>query len=89
MHAAKVAFAGYFKGFGRLVILDHGEGFYTLYAHLGGIGVSQGDEVEAGAQLGTVGDTGSVSRVKLYFELRFRGRPINPARWVNCPRGER
>ena len=88
VHGAKVAFAGYFKGFGRLVILDHGEGFFTLYAHLGQIKVSQGAEVEAGTLLGTVGDTGSVSRVKLYFELRFRGRPINPARWVRCARGE-
>ena len=58
-YAGLVGFAGWFSGFGNLVILDHGEGYYTLYAHLGSLGVAKGQQVTAGTPLGEVGDTGS------------------------------
>jgi septal ring factor EnvC (AmiA/AmiB activator) len=76
-----VAYADAFAGFGRVVILDHGGKFYTLYGHLASVDVSKGAPVEAGDELGTVGmaPTGAPS---LYFEVRIDGRPADPVQWL-------
>ncbi|HEX7624024.1 MAG TPA: peptidoglycan DD-metalloendopeptidase family protein [Anaeromyxobacteraceae bacterium] len=78
----RVAHAGWFKGYGNLVIVDHGDGFHTLVAHLASMSTAMGEEVEAGALLGTVGDTGSLKGPYLYFEIRERGRSVDPASWL-------
>jgi len=78
----RVAHAGWFKGYGNLVIVDHGDGFHTLVAHLASMSTAMGEEVEAGALLGTVGDTGSTKGPYLYFEIREHGRPVDPAAWL-------
>lgn len=78
----RVAHAGWFKGYGNLVIVDHGEGFHTLVAHLASMTAAAGEEVEAGAVLGTVGDTGSLKGAYLYFEIREHGRPLDPKAWL-------
>ncbi|WP_242394517.1 murein hydrolase activator EnvC family protein [Anaeromyxobacter oryzisoli] len=78
----KVVYAGWFKGYGNLVIVDHGEGYHTLVAHLATMQTATGEAVEAGAVLGTVGDSGSLKGPYLYFELRERGRPVDPAPWL-------
>ncbi|MGC3997907.1 MAG: peptidoglycan DD-metalloendopeptidase family protein [Anaeromyxobacter sp.] len=78
----RVVHAGWFKGYGNLVILDHGEGYHTLVAHLGAMQVAMGEEVEAGRVLGTVGDSGSLKGAYLYFEVRERGKPVDPAQWL-------
>jgi septal ring factor EnvC (AmiA/AmiB activator) len=78
----RVAHAGWFKGYGNLVIVDHGEGYHTLVAHLATMQTAMGEEVEAGAVLGTVGDSGSLKGPYLYFELRERGRPVDPRPWL-------
>jgi len=78
----RVAHAGWFKGYGNLVIVDHGDGFHTLVAHLASMSTAMGEEVEAGALLGTVGDTGSMKGAYLYFEIREHGRPVDPAAWL-------
>jgi septal ring factor EnvC (AmiA/AmiB activator) len=80
--AGRVVHAGWFKGYGNLVIVDHGEGYHSLVAHLGAMRTAMGEEVAAGAVLGTVGDTGSLKGTYLYFELRERGRPIDPRPWL-------
>ena len=77
-----VRFAGWFRGYGKMVIVDHGESYFTVYAHLDEIQVGVGDEVEAGRTLGTVGDTGSLSGPLLYFEVRHGSEPLDPARWL-------
>lgn len=77
----RVAFAGWFRGYGNLVIVDHGAGFHTLYAHLAAIGVKEGEDVEAGTLVGLVGDTGSLKGAYLYFELRANGKPLDPMPW--------
>lgn len=77
----KVAYAEWFRGYGNLVILDHGDGYHTLYGHLDAIEVERGAEVEAGQRLGVVGDTGSLKGPFLYFELREDGKPIDPLPW--------
>ena len=76
-----VAYADTFAGFGRVVIVDHGGRFYTLYGHLASVDVSKGAAVEAGDDLGTVGmaPTGGPS---LYFEVRIDGRPADPVQWL-------
>jgi septal ring factor EnvC (AmiA/AmiB activator) len=78
----RVVHAGWFKGYGNLVIVDHGGGFHTLVAHLGSMRTAMGEEVDAGAVLGTVGDSGSLKGPYLYFELRERGRPVDPRPWL-------
>jgi murein hydrolase activator len=78
----RVVHAGWFKGYGNLVIVDHGEGYHTLVAHLASMRTAMGEEVAAGAILGTVGDSGSLKGPYLYFELRERGRPVDPRPWL-------
>jgi septal ring factor EnvC (AmiA/AmiB activator) len=78
----RVVHAGWFKGYGNLVIVDHGDGFHSLVAHLASMRTAQGEDVEAGTVLGTVGDSGSLKGPYLYFELRQGGRPVDPAPWL-------
>jgi septal ring factor EnvC (AmiA/AmiB activator) len=80
--AGRVVHAGWFKGYGNLVILDHGEGYHSLVAHLATMRTAMGEEVPAGSVLGTVGDSGSLKGPYLYFEIRERGRPVDPRQWL-------
>ena len=77
-----VLYAYWFKGYGRLIVLDHGEGYYTVYAHAAEITVQVGDRIAKGQPIGLVGDTGSVTGSQLYFEVRHRGTPQNPLAWL-------
>jgi len=77
----RVVFADRFAGYGKIVIVDHGERFYTIYAHLSEILRKSGDEIKRGEVLGLVGDSDSLAGVKLYFEMRKDGRPIDPVPW--------
>jgi septal ring factor EnvC (AmiA/AmiB activator) len=79
---AAVRFAGWFRGYGRLVILDHGDRYFTVSGHLGELAVEVGDSVEAGEPIGTVGDTGSLSGARLYFEIRRGSEPLDPGDWL-------
>jgi murein hydrolase activator len=78
----RVVHAGWFKGYGNIVIVDHGDGYHTLVAHLGSMRTAMGEDVDAGAVLGTVGDSGSLKGAYLYFEIRERGRAVDPAGWL-------
>jgi septal ring factor EnvC (AmiA/AmiB activator) len=73
-----VVHVGWLRGFGRIVILDHGEGHHTLHAHLDRAAVSRGQDVGRGEVIGTVGETESLNGPKLYFELRGNSRPMDP-----------
>jgi septal ring factor EnvC (AmiA/AmiB activator) len=75
-------YTGWFKGYGNLIILDHGNDYYTLYAHVADIRVREGEDVRQGQVIGTVGDTGSLAGSRLYFEVRYQGRPEDPAEWL-------
>jgi len=81
VQAGTVAYADAFAGFGRVVIVDHGGRFYTLYGHLASVDVSKGATVQDGDEIGTVGmaPTGTPS---LYFEVRIDGRPADPVQWL-------
>lgn len=78
-----VLYADWFRGYGRLIILDHGQGFYSLYAHGSELLVQVGDGVRAGQVIGRVGETGSLEGPQLYFELRHRGNPQDPLVWLS------
>ena len=71
-----------YDGYGRMVLIDHGNGVQTLYAHLSGLHVSVGQVVGPGDGVGTIGTTGSVTGSHLHFEVRLGGRPVNPANWI-------
>jgi len=71
-----------FEAYGSMVILNHGDGYYTLYAHLSGISVGVGSEVTAGQVIGHSGDTGSLKGPVLHFEVRKGGSSLNPEDWL-------
>jgi septal ring factor EnvC (AmiA/AmiB activator) len=77
-----VAFSDWFKGFGNLLILDHGGGFMTVYAHASERLVSQGSEVVGGQIVARGGDSGSLDGPKLYFEIWRDGKPEDPLVWL-------
>jgi septal ring factor EnvC (AmiA/AmiB activator) len=78
----KVVHAGWFKGFGNLLIIDHGDRVFSLMAHLDQLEKAVGDAVKEGDEVGTVGDTGSLKGAYLYFELRDGQKPLDPGRWL-------
>jgi len=82
VYAGHVVYSGWFKGYGNLIILDHGNDYYTLYAHVAEIRVTEGDDARQGQVIGTVGDTGSLAGARLYFEVRYQARPQDPAVWL-------
>jgi murein hydrolase activator len=75
----RVAFADQYSAYGRTVIIEHGDGYYTVSANLDEIAVRTGDDVSAGSRLGTVGDTGGGAM--LYFEIRAGSDGLDPAEW--------
>ncbi len=80
--AGKVVFAGWLESYGQVVIVDHGEGYHSIYAHLGVLLASKDLHIIEGTQIGTTGDTGSLRGTVLYFELRHNGTPVDPLRWL-------
>jgi hypothetical protein len=85
VHAAgpgRVAHAGWFYGYGNLVVLNHDGGFQTLYGHLSEVHVFIGELVRAGATLGLVGSTGTSTGTHLHFAVAYKGKPIDPAKLI-------
>ena len=80
-----VVFSDRFSGYGKMVIVDHGERYYTIYAHLSEILKKKGDMVKRGETLGLVGDSDSLAGAKLYFEMRKDGRSVDPLPWFKRP----
>lgn len=75
--------SGYNGGFGRQVILNHGFGYKTRYAHMQDVHVSRGDTVRRGQVIGTVGNTGRSTSSHLHYEVIYKGRPVNPVNYFN------
>jgi septal ring factor EnvC (AmiA/AmiB activator) len=78
----KVIYISWLRGYGQFVIVDHGKGYYTLYANLSEIMVETGNSVKAGETIGLVGDSGSLEGAKLHFELRHKKDQLDPAEWL-------
>jgi septal ring factor EnvC (AmiA/AmiB activator) len=68
--------------YGQMIIINHGDGYYTLYGHLSGISVAVGQEVAAGQTIGLSGDTGSLKGPELHFEVRKGGTAVDPQSWL-------
>jgi len=78
----RVVFADWLRGFGNLIILDHGGGYMSLYGNNDSLFRQVGDVVKAGDPIAAVGATGGNPQTGLYFELRFQGKPFDPLTWV-------
>lgn len=78
----QVVYADWLRGFGNLLILDHGNGFMSLYGHNEGLLRQVGENVRSGDPIARVGATGGVAETGLYFELRREGKPFDPMAWV-------
>jgi len=82
IYPGTIVFSNYFKGYGNMVIVDHGDGFFSLYAHNSKVYKRVGSNVGKNELLASVGDVDSPRGSMLYFEIRYQGKPINPAPWV-------
>ena len=78
----QVVFADWLRGFGNLMVIDHGEGFLSVYGNNESLLRNVGDRVAVGDVVAAVGNTGGIEQTGLYFELRFEGRPFDPLGWV-------
>ncbi len=76
-----VSYAGYRGGYGNLIIIEHGYGFTTYYAHLSRINVREGQSVTKGQMIGRMGSTGRATGPHLHYEVRVGGNPVNPSRY--------
>lgn len=82
VHSGRILFASWFKGYGNMIIIDHGEHYYTIYAHADELFKTKGEEVSTGDVIATVGDTGALSGPTLHFEVRHHGKPQDPLTWI-------
>lgn len=84
VHGGRVVFADWLRGAGLLVILDHGNGYLSLYGHNQTLLKAAGDVVKAGESISTVGNSGGQDTPALYFAIRQQGRPSDPAQWCHA-----
>lgn len=78
----RVVFADWMRGYGLMLIIDHGEGFMSVYAGAEALLVEPGDWVESGVAVATAGQSGGFAESGVYFELRRQGKPLDPASWI-------
>ena len=83
VYEGTVIFSDYFKGFGNMMVIDHGGGYFSLYAHASRLSKKVGAEVARHETVGVVGDVDSNKGSMLYFEIRHQGKPVDPAEWVH------
>lgn len=81
VYDGEVIFADYFKGYGNMIIVDHGDGFFSLYAHAANVAKRVGAKVSRNDVLASVGDVDSSKGPMLYFEIRYLGKPVDPSPW--------
>jgi len=77
----RVAFSDWLQGFGFITIIDHGDGYMSLYGNCESLFKQTGDWISAGDVIATAGDSGGQPQSGIYFEIRSRGKPVNPAKW--------
>jgi len=77
----RVAFSDWLQGFGFITIINHGDGYMSLYGHSESLFKQAGDWVSTGEVIATTGDSGGQPQSGVYFEIRYRGKPVNPSKW--------
>jgi septal ring factor EnvC (AmiA/AmiB activator) len=82
IHPGTVAYTDHFQGYGNLIIIDHGMSYFTLYGHCSDFLVKKGDPVQADQSIAMVGDYSSLKGKTLYFEIRYKTKPLNPLQWL-------
>jgi septal ring factor EnvC (AmiA/AmiB activator) len=82
IHPGTVAYTDHFQGYGNLIIVDHGMSYYTLYGHCSDFLVKKGDPVQADQSIAVVGDYNALQGKTLYFEIRYKTKPLNPLQWL-------
>lgn len=82
VHEGKVVFADDFKGYGQLVIINHGGGYHTLYGNLAKIFLRNGAIINENQALGETGESSTLGTSGLYFEIRYKGKPLDPQQWL-------
>lgn len=82
VHEGRVVFADWFRGYGKMAVLDHGDGYYSVYAHLGELSIALGSDIVWNQTIGTIGQTGLSEEPQLYFEIRRDGTPLDPGDWL-------
>jgi len=82
LFSGKVLYSEWFKGYGNMIIIDHGNHYYTVYSNIEEVFITTGAYVETGEVIATVGDSGSLIGPKLYFEIRHHGEPLDPLLWI-------
>ena len=85
VHHGRVVYADWLRGLGLLLILDHGDGFMSLYGHNQSLFKETGEWVEPGEVIGLVGRSGGHSKPGVYFGIRKQGKPVNPGQWCRAP----
>lgn len=85
----RVAFSDWLRGYGLLLIMDHGDGYMSLYGHNESVFKDTGEWVEPGEVIASVGDSGGQNTPGLYFEIRHDGKPVNPVKWCATSRPPR
>lgn len=83
VYPGKVVFSDWLKGYGLLLIIDHGQGVMTLYAHNQSLFKSKGQTVFQNEQVASVGHSGGIKQNGLYFEIRLRGKAVPPLSWLS------
>ncbi|MCF2948098.1 peptidoglycan DD-metalloendopeptidase family protein [Paraglaciecola aquimarina] len=83
IHDAKVLYSDWLRGFGLVTVLDHGNGYMSLYGHNQALLKQAGETVSAGESIALLGQSGGQSRPNLYFEIRHKGKPVNPTSWLD------
>lgn len=78
----RVVYADWFKGYGLLLIINHGSGYHSLYGNLSEIFHKTGDIINKGSSVGIVGNSRLLNFPALYFEIRYKGKPVDPAKWL-------
>lgn len=89
VHHGRVAFADWLRGFGLLLIVDHGDGYMTLYGHNQSLFKEAGDWVEQDEPVALVGSSGGRDQAAVYFGIRHQGRAVDPAKWCRRPQGRK
>mgnify|MGYP000221068537 CR=1 FL=1 len=82
IHHGKVIYSDWIKGFGLVIVIDHGKGFMSLYGHNQALLKNAGDMVTANEKIALLGQSGGQNQPGLYFEIRYKGKAINPTQWL-------
>lgn len=83
VHAGQVIFSDWLKGYGLVIVVEHGNGYMTLYGHNQALLKDVGEIVQAGEPIALVGQSGGQTKPSLYFEVRYQGQPLDPMDWCN------